>query len=71
MEFSIVRCIVSIGLIILGGFYFKWPERSLAILNFNKSESPSKGAIQKQKIGGIIIILLGFYYILVMFDMIP
>ncbi|RKQ50083.1 hypothetical protein BXY85_1096 [Roseivirga pacifica] len=72
MELNTTRLIVSILMILLGMCYFFRTEKVLNFLGLNKRDKVASRIVFLQfKYGGIIVSLLGVYYILVMFEVLP
>ena len=68
MEFNYLRLFVSIGIIALGVFYFVYPEKGP---NGFYSKVPTKASKAWIKYSGIIMVILGIYYLLVMAGLLP
>lgn len=72
MELNTVRLITSILLIALGLFYFFKTESALKIMGLNKKDKVASRIVFLQyKYGGVTVSLLGVYYLLVMFNVLP
>lgn len=65
MEYNIVKLIMSILLIIIGIIYFLIPRKTIKTIHFIDPEfNPAPKLVTKYKYGGLLIFLLGVYYLL-------
>ncbi len=65
MEYNIVKLIMSILLIIIGIIYFLFPRKAIKTIHFTDSDfNPAPILVTKYKYGGLLIVILGSYYLL-------
>ncbi len=65
MEYNNVKLAMSIMLIIIGIIYFLIPRKTIKAIHFMNSDfNPAPKLVTKYKYGGLIIFILGSYYLL-------